>query len=140
MNVQQIFRHDEAEKLELPLFATSVSAGLPTAADDDVEIKLDLNEYMIKHPATTYFVRVHGEDMIESGIYSGDLLVVDESAEPKDGKVVIAMVAGEMTVKIYRVTTEGISLESRGGQYLPLKVNDLEFSVMGVVTHAIHSV
>ena len=86
MNVQEIFRHNEAGKLELPLFGMSVSAGLPTAADDDVETKLDLNEYMIKYPASTFFVRVHGEDMVENGIYSGDLLVVDESVEPKDGK------------------------------------------------------
>ncbi|HYF03706.1 MAG TPA: translesion error-prone DNA polymerase V autoproteolytic subunit [Patescibacteria group bacterium] len=140
MKIEQLFHYGTAEKMALPLFSMSVSAGLPTAADDDIETKLDLNEYIVKHPATTFFVKVHGEDLKDAGVFSGDLLVVDESIEPKDGKIVVARVGGEMTVKIYRVIKGEIFLESQVGQLLPLKVNNLKFSVAGVVTHAIHSV
>lgn len=140
MKIEQLFHYGSAEKMMLPLFSMSVSAGLPTAADDDIETKLDLNEYIIRHPASTFFVRVHGEDLKSSGIFSGDLLVVDESLEPKEGKIVIAMLGGEMTVKIYRTVGNEVFLESQNGQYLPLRVNDMEFVIVGVVTHAIHSV
>ena len=140
MKIDQLYYYESAEKMAFPLFSMSVSAGLPTAADDDIETKLDLNEYIIKHPASTFFVRVHGEDLKEAGIFSGDLLVVDESLEAKDGKIVVARLGGEMTVKIYRVINREIFLESQNGQLLPLKVNDMEFVIVGVVTHAIHSV
>jgi DNA polymerase V len=140
MKVEEVFHYEVAEKMSFPLFSTSVSAGLPTAADDYIETKLDLNEYIIKHPATTFFVRVHGEDLKDAGVFSGDLLVVDESLEPKDGKVVVVTLGGEKTVKIYRVMNNEVFLESQSGQLLPLKVNNMEFRVVGVVTHAIHSV
>ena len=140
MKIEQLFHYSTAEKMELPMFSMSVSAGLPTAADDDIETKLDLNEYIVKHPASTFFVRVHGEDLKESGVFNGDLLVVDESLDPKDGKVVVAMLGGEMTVKIYRIIGGEILLECQSGQLLPMQVNELKSAVIGVVTHAIHSV
>src|SRR5439155_1040388 len=54
---------------------------------------------LVKHPASTFPVRVTGDSMIGAGIHSGDLLIVDRSLEPRDGSVVIAILDGELTVK-----------------------------------------
>ncbi|HEY9163366.1 MAG TPA: translesion error-prone DNA polymerase V autoproteolytic subunit [Magnetovibrio sp.] len=83
----------------LPVVAGSVQAGFPSPAEDYVDGSLDLNAHLIRHPAATFIVRVEGESMTGAGIYPGDLLVVDRSVEAADGHVVIAAVAGELTVK-----------------------------------------
>jgi DNA polymerase V len=84
---------------QLPLYANKISAGFPSPADDYIEMKLDLNTHLIKHPAATFFVRVSGDSMLNAGINSGDLLIVDRSIEPVDGKIVIVALNGELTVK-----------------------------------------
>lgn len=76
-----------------------ISAGFPSPAEDYLEGRLDLNQLLIRKPAATYFVRVVGDSMIGAGIHSGDLLVVDRSLEAGDGRVVIAVLNGELTVK-----------------------------------------
>ena len=83
----------------LPVLASAVRAGFPSPAEDYVEGSLDLNQHLIRHPAATFIVRVEGESMTGAGIFPGDLLVVDRSVEARGGHVVIAQVAGELTVK-----------------------------------------
>ena len=86
----------------IPLYTCSVSAGFPSPADEYLEGKLDLNQHLIPHPLAIFFVRVSGNSMVGAGIYEGDLLIVDRSLEPRDGKVVIAVVNGELLVKRLR--------------------------------------
>ena len=69
-------------------------------AQDFVEQTLDLNELCIQHPSATFFVRTQGDSMIEAGIHSGDVLIVDRSLEAKHGDIIIACIHGEMTVKV----------------------------------------
>lgn len=88
------------EGLELPLFADRVSAGFPSPADDFVERSLDLNEYLVKRPASTYFARAQGSSLRGIGIHDGDLLIVDRAAERTQGVVVVAALDGELTCKI----------------------------------------
>jgi hypothetical protein len=90
--VSEIIMPQRGSKLEMPLFLESVSAGFPSPADDYLEGKLDLNDALIRNPAATFFVRVTGDSMIEAGIHSGDILVVDRSLNPKDGSIVIAVI------------------------------------------------
>ena len=94
----KIYAPDFSTSIECPLFIDAVSAGFPSPAEDYVEGKLDLNKYLIKHPAATFFVRVTGDSMIEAGIHTGDILIVDRSLEPADKKVVIAVVDGELII------------------------------------------
>lgn len=86
--VQEIFSFDGATKLKIPLYS-AVSAGVPSPADDYVEMALDLNEHLVFHPAATFFVRVVWESMIDTCMESGDLLVVDKSLTAKDGDIVM---------------------------------------------------
>lgn len=86
-------------KLELPLFSSKVAAGLPSPAEDHVEDTLDLNDYMVRRPDSTFMLRVEGESMKDVGILPNDILVVDRSLRAVHNKIVIAAVDGELTVK-----------------------------------------
>ncbi len=124
----------------LPLYACCVCAGFPSPADDYLEGKLDLNEYLVKHPAATFFVRVSGDSMIGAGIHSGDLLVVDRALEPTDGRVVIAIVNGELMVKRLLRKGKCLSLVAENPNYPPLMITEeTEFQTWGVVTNVIHA-
>ena len=67
------------EIVSLPLFSDLVQCGFPSPAADYVEQRIDLNELLVSHPSSTYFVKAAGDSMIEAGISDGDLLVVDSS-------------------------------------------------------------
>ena len=83
----------------LPLIAGRAPAGFPSPAADHYDRRLDLNEHLVLHPEATFFLRVKGNSMIGAGIHDGDLLVVDRSLEANHGRVVIAVLDGELTVK-----------------------------------------
>lgn len=141
MKVEEIIRYESASKVELPLFMTSVSAGIPSQAESDIDKTIDLNELIVKHPNTTFFVRVNGEDWLDVGVFDSDLLVVDQALEPVDGNIVIVTLDGEITVKTYRLQNNDVYLESQNKKFLPIKIEShMEYHIMGVVTHVIHSV
>ncbi len=125
--------------LKRPLFVEAVSAGFPSPAEDFMEAPLDLNEYVVKHPAATYFVRVAGMSMTGVGIYPGDILVVDKSLTAKNGNVVIAQVNGEFLVKKLIYTKGRTLLLAENPEYQPIDVTkNPDFSIWGVVTNCIH--
>ncbi len=124
-----------------PLYASKVAAGFPSPADDYIEAKLDLNQFLIKRPAATFFVRVEGESMINAGIHPDDILVVDRSIKPTDGKIVIAVLNGELTVKRLKLTNSSTTLLPENDRFSPISITEeMNFSVWGVVTSVIHSV
>lgn len=123
----------------LNLFMIPVSAGFPSPAEDYIEEKLDLNQYLIHHPAATFFVRASGDSMIGAGIHSGDLLIVDRAVEAVNGSVVIAVVNGELTVKRLSIDGKRLLLLAENECYHPLEINEYaDFQLWGVVTNVIH--
>jgi DNA polymerase V len=138
--ISEIYRPSRRTHYSLLLFTCPVSAGFPSPAEDYIEGKLDLNQHLIKNPVATFFVRVTGNSMIDAGIHSGDLLVVDRSIEPKDGKVVIAVVDGELLVKRLKLKNGQVSLVAENPDYPPLILQEgMSFEVWGVVTSVIHA-
>jgi DNA polymerase V len=124
----------------LPLFAATVQAGFPSPADDYLEGAIDLNEHLIRRPAATFFLRVLGDSMTAAGIHSGDLLIVDRSVHPGDGKIVIAVIDGELAVKRLYRRRGRIRLLAENPRYPPIDINDEQnLHIWGVVVHAIHS-
>ena len=122
-----------------PLALCHVEAGFPSPADDYSERRLDLNEHVIKHPSATYFVRASGDSMTGAGIFNGDLLIVDRSLEPVHGKVVIAEVDGQLTVKRLVKLKDYFSLQPENSNYPPIELEEgNEVVVWGVVTHVLH--
>jgi DNA polymerase V len=125
--------------LPLPFFLSKVQAGFPSPADDYIEKQLDLNELVIKHPSATFFVKVEGDSMCDAGILSGDVLVVDRSIEPSNGKIVVAVLNGEFTVKRIQIAAKGICLLPANAAFPVIEVSsESDFQVWGVVTYIIH--
>lgn len=125
----------------LPLFACSVEAGFPSPADDYIEDKLDLNEHLIKHPTATFIVKASGLSMINAGINPGDLLIVDRSLEARHGKIVIAAIDGELTVKRLDITSKGTFLVPENDEFSPIKIAEgSDVVIWGVVTTVLHDV
>lgn len=123
-----------AKQMKMPLYVESVSAGFPSPAQDFVECSLDLNELCIQHPSATFFVRAQGDSMVDAGIHSGDVLVVDRSLTAKHGDIVIASIHGELTVKELCLKPESI-LRPHNKAYPVIPISEhSEFEIFGVVT------
>ncbi|MCH9634552.1 MAG: Protein UmuD [Chlamydiae bacterium] len=140
MKVCSIYQSEDSQNNLLSLFSHSVSAGFPSPADDGIERKLDLNKSLIKHPAATFFVRVEGESMKDAGIYNQDLLIVDRSITPKENHVVLAVINGEFTVKKIKKSKSKLFLLPENEKFKPIEITEeMDFSIWGIVTYAIHS-
>ncbi len=125
--------------VRLPLYISYVAAGFPSPADDHLEIELDLNEYLIDKPHSTFCVRVAGNSMEGVNIRQGDILVVDRSKSPVSGRIVVAVLDGEFTVKRLLINKEGTFLVPEHPAYEPIPICDgNEFQVWGVVIYSIH--
>jgi len=90
---------EQISKLEIPLYGSKVAAGYPSPADEHIDDTLDLNDYMVQRPDTTFMLKVEGMSMRDAGILPDDILVVDRSIKATHNKIVIAAVDGELTVK-----------------------------------------
>jgi DNA polymerase V len=139
--VWEILEYAKARGYRLPLFACAVQAGFPSPADDYMEGKLDLNNHLIKHPTATFFVRVAGMSMIKAGIHPGDILVVDRSLEVVHGKIVIAALDGQLTVKRLHKSSQGTYLMPENDEYEPIKIEEgNDVVIWGIVTSVVHEV
>lgn len=109
-----------------PLYASRPAAGFPAPGDDQVERILDINDLVVKNPASTFYVRVEGDSMEGAGIFSGDVLVIDRAISAQNGHIVVAAVNGEMVVKrLSRQNGQQILL-SENDQYAPILVGEDE--------------
>lgn len=138
MRVTEIYDIDQSTTLELPVFTTSVPAGVPSPVDDFVDQKLDLND-LVKHPSDTFVVKVEGDSMINAGIHSNDLLLVDRAQEAANNKVIVAYLNGELTVKRLKILGNKIFLMPENPLYEPIEITpSMSFEIRGVVTFVIH--
>jgi DNA polymerase V len=115
------------------------ATGFGAAADDFSERGIDLNEQLIKNKPATFFMRVNGDAMSGAGISRGDVVIVDRSIEPRNAKVVIAVVDGEMLIRKLEIINGKKFLVAVGQNLSPLPMEQ-EFLLWGVVTYVIHSV
>jgi len=130
-NVKAIYSRVSNRSAFIPLYEHKVSAGFPSPAADHVEVKLSADDYLVKNPTATYFVRVKGDSMINAGIFDGDVLVVNRALEPSLGNIILAEVDGEFTVK-YLGRNELIPANDK---YKPIQFDDVEtIALIGVVT------
>jgi DNA polymerase V len=124
----------------LPYYLPKVAAGFPSPADDYLEKKLDLNEFLIKRPAATFFIKASGNSMVEKGIFHQDILIVDKSLKPVSGDIVITSIDKQLSINIIHLTPDKkIFLLSGNKETLPLEVTQTsELLIWGVVTYVIH--
>ena len=135
----EVYAATTETELELPLLAFSISAGFPSPALDFEEGSIDLNKYLIDKPLATYYGRVQGESMKDAGINDGDLLIIDKSIEPADGKIAVCYIDNEFTLKRLKVTKQGVWLMPENKKYPPIKVEEHNsLTIWGVVTYIIN--
>lgn len=139
MKAKKIFDIKTRYTFEAPLKQAAANMG-ESANDDLPNISLNLNKLLAPNPDSTFLVRVVGESMIDANIFEGDILIVDKSEMPRDGKIVIAALNGEMAVKRYRIVDGEVYLYSENKKFLPIKILQfMDFQIQGVVKYVIHN-
>ncbi len=129
----------DASSVLLPIFTSRVQAGFPSPADDHLEDTLDLNKYLIQHQEATFFVRAQGDSMLGAGIHQGDILIVDKALVAKSGRIVIAVIDGEFTVKRLHKHKGMITLKAENPEFKDILIKEgSELIIWGVVTSVIH--
>lgn len=137
---ENISKWIENKFYRLPFFQDAISAGLPNQASEKVAETLDLNELLIKRPSTTFLLRVYGTSMINAGIFDNDIVIVDRALQATDGKIVIAAVNGELTVKRLSIERNRVELLPENDAFPKIEItSDTEFQILGVVTNVIHA-
>src|SRR4051794_24410007 len=120
---------------------TAKATGFNAAADDYMERGIDLNEHLVKNKPATYFFRMQSNAMIDAGIHPGDILVVDRSLSTISGKIIVAVVDGELIVRRFQQVMNTTSLIPENKCYSPIPVSELtNYRAWGVVTYVIHTV
>ncbi|MFN4082908.1 MAG: LexA family protein [Bacteroidia bacterium] len=136
-----IYSAINTSSLELPYVQSGISAGFPSPALDFVDISIDLNKHLIKHPSATFYGRVKGNSLKNAGISDGDLLVIDRSLNPTNGKIAVCYIDGEFTAKRILLKKDELWLMPENEDYQPIKIEeDNNFIVWGIVTHVIKAV
>ncbi|GAB6035142.1 LexA family protein [Galenea microaerophila] len=134
----QVLKPASQTEIHLPLYGHKVVAGFPSPAEDYIEAQLDLNDYLIQNKEATFILKVQGDSMKNAGIMDGDLLIVDKSMEPTDGKIVIAALNGELTVKRLSIKSTGAWLVPENDDYPPIPIKEeSDVMIWGVVTATI---
>ena len=123
------------------LIEQGISAGFPSPADDFKEIRISLDRELVKNRDSTFYARVSGESMVEAGLDDGDLLVIDRSLDPENGRIAVCLVDGEFTVKRIKKEKDKLYLIPENKKYKPIELREEnELIIWGVVEYVIKKV
>tara|TARA_B100001741_G_C16171527_1_gene422575 strand:+ start:81 stop:512 length:432 start_codon:yes stop_codon:yes gene_type:complete len=123
------------------LIEQSISAGFPSPADDFKEIRISLDKELVKNPESTFYARVSGDSMIEAGLDDGDLIVIDRSLFPENGKIAVCFIDGEFTVKKIKKEQKKLFLIAQNKKYKPTEIKEEnELIIWGIVEYVIKKV
>jgi DNA polymerase V len=120
---------------------TANATGFGAAADDYMERGIDLNEQLIRNKPATFFFKMKGDAMKDAGIFDNDILIVDRSVKLVNGKIIIAILNGELLVRRFHKNFSSAFLIPENNRYKNINLAEFtNFSVWGVVTYVIHPV
>ena len=135
------FHPDQDQQKSLHLAQEGLSAGFPSPADDFKELRMSIDQEVVRNEEATFYARVSGESMQGAGLDDGDLLVIDRSIEPQNNKIAVCYVDGEFTVKRLKVVSDGVFLIPENPRYHPIKVTEeSELIIWGIVTYVVKKV
>ena len=138
MTKHQIFELTN-KRIYLPVAGSTVQAGFPSPAVGYEDEALDINDLVVSNPTATFYAQVKGNSMIDANIFEDDILVVDKSIEPSHGKIVIAVIDGEFTVKTLYTKDGVVKLIPANPEYPEILLRDeQELNIWGVVSYIIH--
>ena len=123
------------------LIEQGISAGFPSPADDFKEIRISLDKELVKNSESTFYAKVSGDSMIEAGLDDGDLLIIDRSLDPENGKIAVCFLDGEFTVKRINKREGKLYLKPENKNYEEIEINDgNELKIWGIVTFVIKKI
>jgi len=132
------FNPDQEHRKKMHWAQEGISAGFPSPADDFKELRISIDQEVVRNEEATFYARVSGESMQGAGLDDGDLLVIDRSLEPADNKIAICFIDGEFTVKRLKVTKNEVLLIPENPKYQPIKITEEnELIIWGVVTYVV---
>ena len=132
------FHPDKDQQKSLYLAQEGISAGFPSPADDFKELRISIDQEVVRNEEATFYARVSGESMQGAGLDHGDLLVIDRSIEPQNDKIPVCYVDGEFTVNRLKVVSDGVFLIPENPRYHPIKVTEeSELIIWGIVTYVV---
>ncbi len=119
---------------------TGAATGFGAAADDYMERGIDLNEQLIRNKPATFFFRMKGDAMKDAGIFDNDVLIVDRSIKLTNGRIIVAVLNGELMVRRFHKNFTSSFLIPENDRYKAINLGEFsDFVLWGVVTHSIHS-
>ena len=119
--------------------ASANATGFGAAADDYMLRGIDLNEQLIRNKPATYFFRMKGDAMQDAGISDGDVLIVDRSLKLMNGRIIVAILNGELLVRRFHKNFSAAFLLPENSRYKAINLSEFsDFVVWGVVTFTIH--
>ena len=140
-NKLKFLKPKKEESIGQWLVNQGISAGFPSPADDFKEIRISLDRELVKNEESTFYARVSGDSMIEAGLDDGDLIIIDRSLDPENGKIAICFVDGEFTVKRIKKEKNKLFLMPQNKKYKPIEIKEEnELIIWGVVEYVIKKV
>ncbi|MEI9955130.1 MAG: translesion error-prone DNA polymerase V autoproteolytic subunit [Ferruginibacter sp.] len=143
MEVEKFFgsNYNGSKRFSQQDVSTANATGFGAAADDYMERGIDLNEQLIRNKPATFFMKVSGNSMENAGIFNGDIVIVDRSLKPQNGKIVIAVIDGDMLIRRYEKTMNSLRLVPETAKLSPIEVSEYsDFKVWGVVSCVIRNI
>ena len=123
------------------LIEQGISAGFPSPADDFKEIRISLDKELVKNQESTFYARVCGDSMIDAGLHDGDLLVIDRSLNPENGRIAVCYIDGDFTVKRIIKREEELYLKPENKNYKEIKIEKEDTLIIwGLVTYVIKKI
>ncbi len=120
---------------------TANATGFGAAADDYMERGIDLNEQLIRNKPATYFFKMKGDAMKDAGIFDNDILIVDRSIKNAGGRIVVAVLNGELMVRRFHQNFSSAFLIPENDRYKTINLSEFgEFAIWGVVIYSIHAI
>ena len=137
----KIYPATNIRDMNLPFFDIGIVAGFPIPLDNDEKAQnIELLKMLCPNPEASYLIRVEGNSMIDAGISTGDIVIVDKSnRNPDESQVAVCEYNGEYTLKRF-VKRDGVGWMVPANPDFPeIRVTpDDQFSVWGTVTYIIH--
>lgn len=127
--LQEQRRNKIQASLEVPVLGT-IAAGQPVETYND-PATVSFADF-VGHK-DTYALRVRGNSMIEDHICEGDMILVEQTEQARDGDIVVALVGGaETTLKrFYREPGNTIRLQPANSAMSPIRVPAQDVQVQG---------
>ncbi|WP_353148471.1 translesion error-prone DNA polymerase V autoproteolytic subunit [Flavobacterium sp.] len=124
--------------IEMPYISSGIKAGFPSPAADFDGTRVSIDQIVVKNALATFYAKANGNSMTGAGIDDGDILVIDKSIEPQDGKIAVCFIDGEFTVKRIKVQENSLLLLPENKLFEPIEITEENnFIIWGIVTFVV---